>query len=60
MVARGTHDKLHQLVQEGRTVRWQDELKHLLSEGRVSRSDVESALKQGRNVGDFFSGLAVD
>lgn len=60
VVARGTHDKLHQLVQEGRTVRWQDELKHLLSEGRVSRSDVESALKQGRNVGDFFSGLAVD
>jgi len=57
-VVPGTHDKLSQLVQEGRTVRWQDELKHLLSEGRVSREAVEATLTPGQDVGDLFSSLA--
>jgi len=57
-VVSGTHDKLSQLVQEGRTVRWQDELKHLLSEVRVSRAAVEATLTPGQDVGDLFSSLA--
>lgn len=51
-------DDLTQFIQDGRVVRWQDELVQLLGEGRLTRSAVQTALKRNRHVADFLSSLS--